>query len=101
MLNTRFSVLVLGVVLGGQTARGQTLSDALDTPDLTWTPTGAVTALNDPALSHDGVDSVWLEVFRSPETGVFESSIATELAVPSVVEFWHRSGELNAVTVLG
>ncbi|MDB6134319.1 MAG: hypothetical protein JWM59_2562 [Verrucomicrobiales bacterium] len=101
MINIRFPVLVLGVVLSGPAAWGQTLSDALDTPDRTWTPAGAVTALNDPALAHDGVDAVRLEVFRSPETGVFESSISTELAVPSVVEFWHRSRDLDAVTVLG
>ena len=82
-------------------SRAQTIAGALDTPSLTWTPSGTVAALNDPALSHDGVDAVRVDATTSNTTGGLYPSIKTTVAVPSVVEFWHRSRNLEAITTLG
>ncbi len=82
-------------------SRAQTIAEALDTPALTWTPSGAVTPLNEAGFSHDGMDVVRLEATTNASTGGPWPSVKTTVTVPSVVEFWHRSEDLAAITTLG
>jgi|GEM_PF-2226093 len=79
-------------------SRSQTIAEALDSPAFPWTPFGAVAPLADPALSHDGVDVVRINATTSADPW---PSVKTTVTVPSVVEFWHRSQDLAAMTTLG
>lgn len=93
--------ILTALVLTGNalTSRGQTLPEALDTPGRTWTPSGTVQALNDAALSHDGVDVVRLDPATSA-AGPF-TAISTVLTEPSIVEFQYRGQEAIRGTTLG
>ena len=77
--------------------RAQTIGEALDAPTLNWTHVGTVTPLNDPALSHDGLDVLRINPVNSGSPW----SVQTSVTVPSIVEFWHRSQNLNGITWVG
>lgn len=78
-------------------AQAQTIAEALDTPGIEWAASGTVTPLEDPGLSHDGVDVLRI----NPVVSGSPWSVQTTVTVPSVVEFWHRSQDLKAITRVG
>ncbi len=82
-------------------SRAQTIAEALDTPGIPWTSSSSVTPMNDAELSHDGTDVLRIDATTSASTGGPYPFVKTTVTVPSVVEFWHRSQNLEAITTLG
>ncbi|MDB6134320.1 MAG: hypothetical protein JWM59_2563 [Verrucomicrobiales bacterium] len=46
-------------------------------------------------------DAVSLHIHTPPFQGIERPTLSTQLEIPSVVEFWHRSQDLDGVTTLG
>jgi hypothetical protein len=88
-----------GFALLAGAVKAQTIAEALDSPGVAWTSSGAVTPLNAPPLSHDSADVLRLDV--PTVSNAPYSWVKTTVIFPSVVEFWHRSRDLNAITTVG
>ncbi len=73
---------------GSSVLYGQTVTEALDTPGISWVITGSAQPLADSLLSHDGVD--FLKLSHLP--GV-PSKVSAQFPSPSEVKFWHRSAD--------
>lgn len=83
---------LLAGLSGGLSA--QTLPEALDSPEISWTSGGPVEVITDAASTYDGSDAVRLNPDPA-NTSRPTSWIATTISQPSIVTFRHRSKDLN------
>ena len=88
MKTTNLLVVVALLALAGSFARGQTLGDALDAPQLIWTTGGAADWFGQTAAAHDSVDAAECGGLTNAYT---ESWLETTVTGRVAVLYWWKS----------
>lgn len=89
LTNSLASLVLLGIALAGAnpSARGGTLGDALDAPDLTWTTGGDAMWFSQTTNTHDGVEAAQ----SGTMTGYYDESwLETTVTGRVAVLFWWK-----------